>query len=59
MPWGSETVRTLVWSGVVEGLPVYFLEPISKHKFFWRGCFYGQVWFGVDCGEGLLLWPGG
>ena len=43
VPWGSETVRTIVWSGVVEGLPVYFLEPHSKHKFFWRGAFYGQV----------------
>ena len=27
VPWGSEIVRTVVWSGVTEGLPVYFLEP--------------------------------
>jgi hypothetical protein len=25
VPWGSETVCTIVWSGVVEGLPVCFL----------------------------------
>ena len=43
VPWGSETIRTVVWSGVTEGLPVYFLEPNSKHKFFWRGRFYGEV----------------
>ena len=49
VPWGSETVRTIVWSGVVEGLPVYFLEPHSKHKFFWRGAFYGQVCRFKEC----------
>jgi len=43
VPWGDEIVRTVVWSGVVEGLPVYFIEPHSKHKMFWRGRFYGEA----------------
>ena len=43
VPWGSDgNVKVNVWSGVTEGLPVYFIEPISKHKFFWRGRFYGE-----------------
>ncbi len=35
VPWGQEpgvTVRTLVWSGCVDGLPVYFIEPHSGAK---------------------------
>ncbi|KAG1680584.1 hypothetical protein FOA52_015032 [Chlamydomonas sp. UWO 241] len=43
VPWGTERVRTVVWSGVTEGLPVYFLEPHSAKKFFWRGRFYGEA----------------
>lgn len=27
VPWATSTIKTLVWSGVAEGLPVYFLEP--------------------------------
>ena len=48
VPWGKAKggvplhVETVVWSGVVEGLPVYFIEPRSAHKYFWRGCFYGE-----------------
>lgn len=45
VPWGQEpgvTVRTLVWSGCVDGLPVYFIEPHSGAKYFWRGKFYGE-----------------
>ncbi|KAG0562921.1 hypothetical protein KC19_9G183000 [Ceratodon purpureus] len=29
-----------VWTGIVEGLPVYFIEPLHPEKFFWRGQFY-------------------
>jgi hypothetical protein len=32
VPWGEEVIKTLVWSGVAEGLPCYFLEPHSSHK---------------------------
>lgn len=32
VPWDGELLRTLVWSGVAEGLPVYFLEPHSPHR---------------------------
>lgn len=31
---------TAVWSCVVDGLPVYLLEPMGGA--FWRGSFYGQ-----------------
>lgn len=36
VPWGDEMIRTLVWSGVTEGLPVYFIEPNSKHRCVFR-----------------------
>ncbi|GMJ14192.1 ARABIDOPSIS THALIANA STARCH SYNTHASE 4, starch synthase 4, STARCH SYNTHASE 4 [Hibiscus trionum] len=31
-----------VWTGTVEGLPVYFIEPHHPNKFFWRGQYYGE-----------------
>ncbi|CAN6445438.1 unnamed protein product [Victoria cruziana] len=31
-----------VWVGIIEGLPVYFIEPHHPAKFFWRGKFYGE-----------------
>ncbi|PPR85010.1 hypothetical protein GOBAR_AA35698 [Gossypium barbadense] len=31
-----------VWTGTVEGLPVYFIEPHHPSKFFWRGQYYGE-----------------
>lgn len=40
-PWAGAHVRTVVWSGVVDGLPVYFVEP--SNGFFWRGRFYGEA----------------
>ncbi|CAI5478716.1 unnamed protein product [Closterium sp. Yama58-4] len=30
-----------IWRGIVEGLPVYFLEPQHPARLFWRGTFYG------------------
>ncbi|GLI64546.1 hypothetical protein VaNZ11_007864 [Volvox africanus] len=45
VPWGPDpnrTVRTVVWSGCVDGLPVYFIEPHCPEKYFWRGKFYGE-----------------
>ncbi|KXZ52403.1 hypothetical protein GPECTOR_9g447 [Gonium pectorale] len=45
VPWGPDanrTVRTVVWSGCVDGLPVYFIEPHCNEKYFWRGKFYGE-----------------
>ncbi|XP_026391963.1 probable starch synthase 4, chloroplastic/amyloplastic isoform X4 [Papaver somniferum] len=34
--------KNKVWVGTVEGLPVYFIEPLHPAKFFWRGQFYGE-----------------
>lgn len=34
--------KNRIWIGVVEGLPVYFIEPHHPSKFFWRGNFYGE-----------------
>ncbi|EFJ43179.1 hypothetical protein VOLCADRAFT_106932 [Volvox carteri f. nagariensis] len=45
VPWGPEpgrVVKAVVWSGCVEGLPVYFVEPHCPERYFWRGKFYGE-----------------
>ncbi|KAI4372045.1 hypothetical protein MLD38_010330 [Melastoma candidum] len=34
--------RNKIWAGIVDGLPVYFIEPLHPDKFFWRGKFYGE-----------------
>lgn len=34
--------KNKIWTGTVEGLPVYFIEPLHPSKFFWRGQFYGE-----------------
>ncbi|XP_057844766.1 probable starch synthase 4, chloroplastic/amyloplastic isoform X2 [Cryptomeria japonica] len=34
--------KNKIWSGTVEGLPVYFIEPHHPAKFFWRGQIYGE-----------------
>ncbi|CAL9015800.1 unnamed protein product [Prunus brigantina] len=34
--------KSKVWVGTVEGLPVYFIEPLHPDRFFWRGQFYGE-----------------
>eukprot|EP00850_Spirogloea_muscicola_P010139 SM000058S18569 [mRNA] locus=s58:650359:657899:+ [translate_table: standard] len=31
-----------VWQGSVEGLPVYFIEPLHPGRYFWRKAFYGE-----------------
>ncbi|KAG8086189.1 hypothetical protein GUJ93_ZPchr0010g8856 [Zizania palustris] len=31
-----------IWTGTVEGLPVYFIEPQHPAKFFWRAQYYGE-----------------
>jgi glycogen synthase len=41
--WNGQLIRTKAWCGVVEGLPVYMLEPQQPSAFFWRGRFYGEV----------------
>eukprot|EP00850_Spirogloea_muscicola_P002127 SM000008S22216 [mRNA] locus=s8:473342:477892:- [translate_table: standard] len=57
-------IATLVWSGLVDGLPVYFVEPHSSNAFFWRGYYYGQADDGARflffCRAALefLLWSG-
>ncbi|KAK9151761.1 hypothetical protein Syun_010070 [Stephania yunnanensis] len=35
--WGGTEIK--VWTGKVEGLSVYFLEP--QNGLFWKGCIYG------------------
>ncbi|PNW71666.1 hypothetical protein CHLRE_16g663850v5 [Chlamydomonas reinhardtii] len=45
VPWGPDpnrTIETYVWSGLVDGLPVYFIEPNCSERYFWRGKFYGE-----------------
>ncbi|XP_057764052.1 probable starch synthase 4, chloroplastic/amyloplastic isoform X2 [Salvia miltiorrhiza] len=34
--------KNKIWVGTVEGLPVYFIEPLHPSKFFWRNQFYGE-----------------
>ncbi|KAL2475065.1 putative starch synthase 4 [Abeliophyllum distichum] len=34
--------KNKIWTGTVEGLPVYFIEPQHPGNFFWRGQFYGE-----------------
>ncbi|KAL6851648.1 hypothetical protein ACP4OV_020212 [Aristida adscensionis] len=34
-----------IWTGTVEGLPVYFIEPQHPAKFFWRAQYYGELDF--------------
>jgi ADP-glucose type glycogen/starch synthase len=36
---GNGGVRTLVWSALMDGLPVYLVEPLDGR--FWRNCLYG------------------
>ncbi|PON39961.1 Glycogen synthase [Parasponia andersonii] len=38
----GQLYKDKVWVGTVEGLPVYFIEPLHPDKFFWRGQFYGE-----------------
>ncbi|GAQ78501.1 starch synthase [Klebsormidium nitens] len=35
--------RNRLWRGIVEGLPVYFIEPHHPGRFFWRNAFYGEA----------------
>lgn len=37
----GETFHNTIWSGWVENLKVYFVEPHHPRHFFNRGCFYG------------------
>ncbi|KAI4295402.1 hypothetical protein L6164_035451 [Bauhinia variegata] len=38
----GQIFKNKIWVGTVEGLPVYFIEPLHPGKFFWRGKFYGE-----------------
>ncbi|XP_077250958.1 starch synthase 4 [Tasmannia lanceolata] len=38
----GQMFKNKVWVGTVEGLPVYFIEPLHPAKFFWRGQLYGE-----------------
>ncbi|KAL0924563.1 hypothetical protein M5K25_005401 [Dendrobium thyrsiflorum] len=38
----GQLFKNKIWVGIVEGLPVYFIEPHHPSKFFWRGEFYGE-----------------
>ncbi|GBG91694.1 hypothetical protein CBR_g53508 [Chara braunii] len=39
--FNGEAFKNKVWRGVVEGLPVYFIEPLHPGRFFWRRSYYG------------------
>jgi hypothetical protein len=56
--WNGKSIPTKAWCGVVEGLPVYMLEPQQPAAFFWRGAFYGQVGGGREV-VGWWLTQGG
>nr|XP_043619581.1 probable starch synthase 4, chloroplastic/amyloplastic isoform X2 [Erigeron canadensis] len=38
----GQLFKNKIWVGTVEGLPVYFIEPLHPAKFFWRGKTYGE-----------------
>ncbi|CAN6445436.1 unnamed protein product [Victoria cruziana] len=38
----GQLYKNKVWVGIIEGLPVYFIEPHHPAQFFWRGQFYGE-----------------
>lgn len=38
----GQLYKNKIWVGLVEGLPVYFIEPYHPDKFFWRGQYYGE-----------------
>nr|GEW60342.1 probable starch synthase 4, chloroplastic/amyloplastic [Tanacetum cinerariifolium] len=38
----GQLFKNKIWIGTVEGLPVYFIEPLHPAKFFWRGKTYGE-----------------
>ncbi|KAF5205102.1 Glycogen synthase [Thalictrum thalictroides] len=38
----GQLFKNKIWVGIVEGLPVYLIEPQHPAKFFWRGQFYGE-----------------
>jgi hypothetical protein len=52
--WDGKAISTKAWCGVVEGLPVYMLEPQEPLAFFWRGRFYGEVG-GRSEGQGEMV----
>lgn len=39
--YNGEWFPNRIWTGWVENLKVYFIEPHTPHHFFNRGCFYG------------------
>ena len=43
VPWYSGTVACTVWTGVVDGLTCFFIEPHSDDHFFRRGHLYGST----------------
>ncbi|XP_071716403.1 probable starch synthase 4, chloroplastic/amyloplastic isoform X2 [Rutidosis leptorrhynchoides] len=38
----GQLFKNKIWVGTVEGLPVYFIEPLHPANFFWRGKTYGE-----------------
>ncbi|KAL5577169.1 hypothetical protein UlMin_018868 [Ulmus minor] len=40
--FAGQLFKNKVWVGTVEGLPVYFIEPLHPDKLFWRGQYYGE-----------------
>ncbi|KAL3643611.1 putative starch synthase 4, chloroplastic/amyloplastic [Castilleja foliolosa] len=38
----GQLYKNKIWVGIVEGLPVYFIEPHHPSSLFWRGQHYGE-----------------
>lgn len=42
VPWNGEAVHCSVYCGWVHGQVCFFIEPHSGHRYFDRGCYYGE-----------------
>ena len=42
IPYFDQSIRCTVFSGTIEGLQAFFIEPLSHHNFFGRGVYYGH-----------------
>lgn len=43
VPWYDGAIHCTVFFGFVHGRKCFFIEPHSNDRFFWRGCYYGQI----------------
>nr|CRH05217.1 GT5 : glycogen/starch synthases, ADP-glucose [Candidatus Magnetococcus massalia] len=43
VPWSGGAIHTTVWSGQLDGLDCFFIDPHSEENFFGRENFYGYL----------------